>query len=197
MKNLFFLLLIAGLWSCGNSETAPVVSTTGSTAGYEITEIPGTPLQNAEKKDVNGTVTERGQFLNGQKTGTWVEYYPDKGFPKKVATYANGQFNGQYMELSSRGQIEMMANYRNNKLDGTYGLYKFGRPTETIDYKNGERHGVYKSYFNNSDKLQKEVNYLEGVQHGPFRQYNEEGEVVLEYEYKNGEVVGGGMVREN
>lgn len=178
MKNILFLLLVCFLVSCESQSTASITS--------EITE----------KTDPNGLITERSQITNGQKTGVNVEYYPEKGLPKKMATYNNGIFDGPYMEFNNRGQIEKMANYKNNQLEGNYATYKFGNIVEQSTYKNGKLHGMYRSYFNNTKKLQKEAEYKDGIQHGLFKQYNEEGQVVLEYEYNNGKVVKGGMVKE-
>ncbi len=178
MKNIFLLSFALFLISCGNGSTSAVTA-----------EI-------AEKTDPNGLITERKQITNGQNTGVLVEYYPEKGLPKKVVTLDNEVFDGPYMEFNNRGQIEKMANYKDNQLHGDYATYKFGRVIEKSTYQNGKLHGMYRSYFNNSDKLQKEAEYKNGVQHGVFKQYNEEGKVVLEYEYNNGEVVKGGMVKE-
>lgn len=178
MKNILFLSFALFLISCGSGNTSAVSA--------EITE----------KTDPNGLITERKQITNGQSTGVFVEYYPEKGLPKKVVTLDNEVFDGPYMEFNNRGQIEKMANYKDNQLHGDYATYKFGRVMEKSTYQNGKLHGTYRSYFSNSDKLQKEAEYKNGIQHGIFKQYNEEGQVVLEYEYNNGEVVKGGMVKE-
>lgn len=178
MKNILILSVALFLMSCGNGNMASVSA--------EIIET----------TDPNGLITQRKQITNGQNTGVFVEYYPEKGLPKKVVTLDNEVFDGPYMEFNNRGQIEKMANYKDNQLHGDYATYKFGRVIEKATYKNGKLDGTYRSYFNNSDKLQKEVEYVDGVQHGAFKQFNEEGQVVLEYEYNNGAVVKGGMVKE-
>ena len=51
-------------------------------------------------------------------------------------------------------------------------------------------------YFDNKDIIQQEVNYKDDAIDGIFRYYNEEGQVVLEYEYKNGEKIGGGEIKQ-
>lgn len=176
MKNFLFLFVTTFFISCGNTGTGSVSSET------------------IEKRDPNGLITERQQMVNGQQTGTFVEYFPEKGLPKKVITYNNGQLDGPVMEFNDRGQVTKMTNYKNGQLDGKSVTYKFGRITESSSYKNGKLDGTYLSYFSNTDKLQKEAEYKNGIQDGIFKQYNEEGKVVLEYVYDNGEVVKGGMV---
>ena len=43
-------------------------------------------------------------------------------------------------------------------------------------------------------RLQKEINYKMGVQDGYFRYYNESGQINMEYLYKDGEKISGGIV---
>ena len=54
--------------------------------------------------------------------------------------------------------------------------------------------GIYKEFYNNG-KLQRSINYKNGVMDGPMKYYNEEGGVTLEYSYKNGEKVGEGVMK--
>lgn len=182
--------------SCGDSSSTSNSSSPQSidTSGYTLTTIAGSNLQLAEKTNADGYVIERGQFDNGVKTGTWVVYDPKKGFPTKLTSYANGEMNGPYMEYNDRGQINMLANYHNNKKHGLFVNYKYGRPLDETHYKDGKLHGLYRAYFNNSEKVQKEVEYKIGVIDGMFKQYTEDGKLVLEYVYKDGKVVSGGMV---
>jgi len=176
MKNFLLLLTLTFFISCDNTSAGSV--------NAEITE----------KQDPNGLTTERTQFINGQETGISVAYHPEKGLPKKIQTLNNGQLDGPVVEINCRGQVEKVANYKNGELNGEQATYKFGRVVESSTYKNGKLDGTYRSYFNNSESLQKEAQYKDGIQDGFFRQYNEEGNIVLEYQYKNGEVVKGGLV---
>jgi len=165
-------------------------------SGYVIESIPGTQYQRAAKKGEEGALQEEGLFRNGLKEGTWVVYHPDGVFPAKVITYAEGMYNGPYMEFNERGQLTLRASYKNNILDGPWGKYRFGRAEAEAAYKNGKLDGRSREYDDQSGKLIKEVNYKDGKQHGMLRFFNEAGEVTLEYEYKDGEKVGGGIVEE-
>ncbi len=182
MKNVFSFLTILSLFviSCGNPGA--------NTATGE--------MQTVENRDADGNLTETGQTVGGQKNGTWTTYDVEKGLPSSIKNYNNGALDGVSIEFNNRGQIEKLTHYKNNQMHGQYGTYKFGRPVETATYSNGKMHGTYRAYFNNSDKLQKEAEYKDGVQHGSFKQFNEEGQLVLEYTYDNGEVVSGGMVQQ-
>lgn len=191
MRNFFFLsliLLVSACNSADNTNAAPIAPVE-NLEGYEIIDIPGTAFKTARKKSTDGSIEEEGQLLNGTKTGTWVTYHPTKTYPQKIITYTNGLANGPYFEFNNRGQMELKAFYRNNKLHGYWGQYSFGRPTHEANYKDGELDGAYREYKATSGKIQKEISYKDGKMHGKYYYYDEEGNVSLEYTYENGEKV--------
>jgi antitoxin component YwqK of YwqJK toxin-antitoxin module len=192
MKRLLFLLLLLGALACNNSSSSVAVKGFDST-GFTITAVPGSDLQHAIKKDGTGSVLEEGYLKGGVKTGSWVTYVAGSPFPKKIETFVNGNYTGVYMEFNERGQLELVANYLNNKLNGNWGKYRFGRPQEEASYKNGELDGTYKKYFERDGKLQTTIEYKDGVQDGYYRFYDDGGNVKLEYLYKDGEKVEGGI----
>ena len=193
MKNLLFTALLATLLvSCNNAGggSAPTVDA----SGYILEDIPGSNLQRATMEDENGNLIEAGFLENGVKVGTWTIYKAGNEFPQKIISYVNGQYTGPYLEFNDRGQLELKAGYLNNKLHGSWGKYRFGRPEQTANYVNGELDGTYKEYFTRDGKIQKEVNYKNGKEHGLMRYYNEAGEVTVEYQSEYGEKVGGGIL---
>ena len=192
MKKIFLLLVIAaGLWTCSGGGGA--VETLDAT-GYLVEDLPGLSAKSARKYDDVGNLLEEGLLINGVKTGTWVTYHPDTHFPATLISYEGGMYNGPYMEFNQRGQLQLRASYRNNLLHGPWGKYSFGRPEEEAEYKDGQLHGMYKVYYQRDGKLQSEAEYKNGKQDGLYRFYNEEGQITLEYQYKNGEKVSGGIV---
>lgn len=196
---IFILAWTVLLASCNQSSPQPgnaPQSSVDPTAlqGYESTDIEGTPAQRLVKRNAEGTIIEEGMLYNGQKVGAWIEYDPEGSFPAKLTTYAGGQYNGTYLEFNTRGHITLRATYKNNKLDGPWAAYSFGRIEKQATYKNGALDGTYLEYDKKTGNLQKEVNYKDGVQHGVYRFYDEEGNVMLEYEYRNGEKLEGGVV---
>ncbi len=208
MKNWLYLFLAAALLAACNESSStdtaaspPAAAPAGETQSqaaenYEMTAIPGADEQRAVLYDAEGNLKEEGMMLNGKKTGTWIVYHPGGEFPEKVISYAEGNYNGPYYEFNERGQIKLRASYINNKLDGPWAAYSFGRPTKKAGYKNGELEGTYMEFDMRTGKLQKEVNYKAGKQHGTYRFYDPDGNVMVEYEYENGEKVGGGVVGE-
>jgi antitoxin component YwqK of YwqJK toxin-antitoxin module len=192
----FFSLLML-FTACSETQTAPSAAAPSidlTKEGYELTTVPGSDASMAVKLDAEGKKVEEGLIKNGQKAGTWIQYHVGGEFPSKIVSYVDGKYNGPYMEFNERGQLALRATYQNNKLHGDWGKYSFGRPEILARYQNGELSGTYIEYDKKSGKIQKEISYKNGKQHGMYRFYNEKGEVTLEYEYKDGEKVGGGIL---
>lgn len=189
MRHLLFisfctLILFACQPGTNNGEAMP-----SDLADYEITDIPGSPMKKAVKKYVDGTVLEEGRLLNGLRSGTWFTYPIAGTFPEKIMTYAQGMANGPYFELNERGQIEIEAYYKNNQLHGDWAEYKFGRPIKEASYQEGQLNGVYREYKTGTGKVQKEIEYKDGKMDGRYLFYDDDGNVILDYQYKNGEKV--------
>jgi len=192
LKYLLFGCLIFSI-SCGqSSSSAP--ATAANLEGFEVTDR-GNNISIAVRKGVDGTIREQGALLNGLKNGTWTTYHTDNGRVETITSYINGKKNGIYLEFTNRGQVELRASYTDDVYDGKYAAYKFGtRPVKEVDYKMGKIDGFYREYHTSNGKLQKEIAYKDGVQHGMFRQFNDEEKLIMEYEYADGEKVSGGVV---
>lgn len=201
MRSLVILFCTLTLLACGSGESGTAgqdaSSATTSESEYTLEPIAGSDLVKALKYAEDGTISEQGYFLNNLPEGTWLFYeHTGKEFPKRIATYHRGAFQGPYLELTENGAITLQAHYENNELHGPWGSYKFSRPLKTAHYKHGLLDGVYREYTEGNGKLQKEIHYKDGKEHGIYRFYNEEGAVTLEYTYENGERVSGGIVEQ-
>ena len=206
-KHFSFLLLIGllGLTACNNGaqqETSSVRETPAQTpdapAGdydkYELTELPGTSLRKAVLRNPAGRLIEQGYLdEKGLKTGEWLAFYENSGLPYKLITYRAGVQNGLYIFFNEIGQVSLLATYADNQLDGYWVKYRFGRIEEEAEYLKGQMHGTHRQYFVREGWLQFSTEYKNGVRHGMNRTYNKEGKVTLEYEFKDGQKVSGGM----
>lgn len=164
------------------------------TEGFFTEEVPGTELTRVFREDKDGNIVEDGFLKNGVKQGPWLTYERVFIYPKSLTHYENGIVNGIYMEFTTSGQVALQAVYRNNKLNGPWSRYKGGRMEASAYYKDGELHGVYKEFMPLFGRLQQEIHYKNGKQDGPYRYYDDEGRITMEYVYKNGEKVSGGIV---
>ncbi len=191
MKHLLFFVAVLGFMSCGSSGGGGGAAT--SLDGYQTENVGGGVTRAFIK--TSDKYAEQGFLVNGVKNGVWITYYDgeEAGKIKTLASYSNGVLNGPYYEYTNRGQIENEVNYVNGLYDGVVSTYKFGRPTLSKTYKANELNGPSYDYFSDG-KLQKETNFKNGKQHGIMTWYNQEGKKTMEYTYKNGEKISGGIV---
>jgi antitoxin component YwqK of YwqJK toxin-antitoxin module len=183
----------ASLVIIGCKPSAPKAGS-GDLIGFEIIEIQGSSVKMAKRKDPSGQAVIEGFVEGEKKTGQWLEY-DNNGDVSTIAHYVNGLLEGTSFKLSHRGQIDQRTNYHLGELDGTWVQYKFGKVMETRNYKNGKLDGSVKIYDDKTFKLRQETEYKNGLQDGIFRYYDDNGNVSMEYQYKNGEKVSGGIVK--
>ena len=196
MKKIAFLFgALLAMYACGNSgSTSPIAVPPLDLSAFQVRDIPGSSLQKAERFNENGRVMEEGILHNGKRNGAWIVYNETKDIPAKVFSFVDDVYHGPYLEYNKFGQLEMMCSYSNNVLDGQFVRYSSSRKIETGYYKSGQLDGVYRKYFDKKDAMQQEITYKDGKMHGKMRYFNEAGDVVMEYEYNNGEKVSGGIV---
>lgn len=193
MKNVILAtILMVGLSAC---EQPQATSNSGlDLSKFEITTIPGTGEQRAVRMGDDGRLKEVGLLRHGKRDGAWVTYFKDKEVPQVVANFVDDKYNGVYMEFSRQGQIILLCNYENNQLEGKFARYRLGRTTEEGAYKNGKLHGNYKKYYDGKSIVQQEANYTDGELDGKTLFYNEKGDIIVEYTYKMGQKIEGGIV---
>lgn len=198
----FILLCIAvscSLWACKNDGSSPSSGTAAQASapaadldGYVITDLPGTRLQRAVKT-VNGLLFEDGTLLDGKKHGIWTEYFPQELRIKDTRSYMDGKLTGNWLKYNNLGRVEEFEQYLNDQLHGIKVRYSMGKPLEYAEYKLGKLHGNYRTYHKNGT-IQQEASFADGKQDGYLRFYDEDGKKTVEYLYKNGEKVSGGII---
>ncbi|MDX1700936.1 MAG: hypothetical protein R3250_09980 [Melioribacteraceae bacterium] len=186
MRSLIFAFLIVLAHACSNNPD-PVDS-----SSFETSSIPGSNAKLAVKKNEGGRILEHGILRNYQKDGSWIVYHDDQSI-KTISTYVNGKLNGLHVELNSRGQMEFEAYYMNDEYHGLVARYNFGRPTQQLNYKNGILDGPFTEY-SNRGKLKKRGSFKNGKQHGTLEFYDDNEQLIMQYEYKDGEKISGGII---
>ena len=188
MKNFTFICLSFLLWSCGNSLTGTKYDLTG----FNTEKLGGGGVL-ASYYGPGQSILSKGTTLQGIKNGAWMTYFPETAKIQTLNNYVNGKKNGIELELNDRGQIIAMTEFKNDELHGLSAKYRFGRPLEETNYKEGKMHGPFAIYDDNG-KIQRRGSFNNGKQDGILQYYDEQGNVTLEYVYKNGEKISGGIV---
>ncbi len=190
------LILAIFIASCEGGSNQAEAFDTGDWEGFEMSDVTGSDLQRAVKKNYLSQTEEEGFVLNGVKTGTWITYHPIDARIKTIENFVNGRVEGLSLELDKRGQVIQKAFYNDGEFDGANTTYKFGRPQETIPYHMGQVDGKVIRYYNNG-RVMEEIEFKGGMQHGFYNHYNADQKLDMQYEYKNGEKISGGMVDPN
>ncbi len=194
MKNLIFIFGLLFIFSCNTNSSSNKGKKAFSSDGYDMISLKGTNVKKAVKYDKDGNTVEEGFIKDGKKEGQWIEYNPKDGKIKSITSYIDGNLNGKYIEFDNRGYLSKSAEFLNDDLNGKYIKYKYNKIIEEANYENGKLNGVRIKYFDGNGKKQEEVEYKDDVIDGTVRYYDDKGEVQIEYVYKNGKKVSGGMV---
>lgn len=197
LKVVFFLLfsLFMGCDATEKNNGSDVNSGVAKAvlAGFSEEKLPGSDLTYVCRKFSDGGIIEEGYVQNGVKTGNWILYHSDTRHMKTMNNYLKGKLNGPQYEYNRRGNVDLRTTYQNGELSGLYIEYSNGRLKKEITYKNGKINGYIKE-FNNREKLFRFTEYQDNALHGKAITYNEEGKIIMEYLYKNGKKISGGLV---
>ncbi len=109
-----------------------------------------------------GVLVDHADFVDGERDGETLQYWPDSGILKVKAFFRKGKLEGMVEQYWPGGQIQFRHRYVNNL-----------------------RHGECLDYFENG-ALKSSVTFDKGVQTGPYRIYFEDGNLQEEGTLKNG-----------
>jgi antitoxin component YwqK of YwqJK toxin-antitoxin module len=154
-------------------------------------------------------LSNAGKYKNGFKVGTWYSYYNNgrlkekvqyKIFTEKNATNdmaimglkeTASDFHGKYEAYSQKDfQLKAKGKYRKGVKHGQWIDYYPGGVVPTIisEYREGKLDGVFKQ-LDPRGNLVYEIHYKNGLKHGPFIVYGENGNVVSLKEFRFGQEV--------
>ena len=101
-----------------------------------------------ESRYPGGELRSTVDYKDGIKHGKAKNYYKN-GKVKMAMTYSNGIKQGKAYYYYENGEIYRESNYLNGKLDGIRKIYRNGRLTAEIPYKNGNPGTGLKEYLIN------------------------------------------------
>lgn len=158
----------------------------------------------------DGLVSVKGAYKNGLKVGEWLLYYSNGRLKEKqhykIFTQKNlsegitkmgfkediSNFHGSYEAYSHLDfQIKELGKYKNGQKHGTWTNYYPGGvvPTIVAQYREGQLDGVFRQY-DRYGHLVYEINYKNGLKHGEFIAFNENGKIVSRKLFRYGEEIG-------
>lgn len=103
-------------------------------------------------------------FKNGYTEGAYVEYYPS-GDIKEKGQYVKGQKNGTWETLKSDGVIKLTEVFENGGLTKKITYYTDGKVDSERNFKNGKENGAFIQYTFEGE-LKSNKNYVNGKQVG-------------------------------
>ncbi len=123
----------------------------------------------------------RCSFENGLYHGDFVSFELD-GTIQEQCTMAHGKINGLYTAIKHG----IYGRYENGVPVGEHVFgYSYGKPLRKMNYnKNGVLDGVYIKYSFNSEQVEEEFYYQNGVRNGPYRSFKN-NQLIEEGVYKN------------
>ncbi len=79
-----------------------------------------------------------GVYKNGEKNGTFIDYYPGGVVPTVVAQYKKGRLNGLFQQFSRQGGIHHQIEYKNGEKNGSFLIFdSSGRVVVRKSFVNG------------------------------------------------------------
>ena len=172
---------------------------------YQVNKLKQSPSKKKQKQVSDeiynevGNLIYKGEMKDGKRHGQGIEYCPKR---KDVVIYegyfVDGYYEGEGVLYLVSSNLPMSANtyYTGTFKNGLFhGLNKHMtddgviKQSETT-YKNGKLEGLSTSYTGGTTTKpswkQLEVYYKNGKQHGSYKQYDVQGNVIGDYAYENG-----------
>lgn len=136
----------------------------------------------------NGNTSFEAGLKNGKYEGTYTSYYPDKSI-KERGFYKNGKRDSLMVSYYPGGQENGRGHLRNGIRDGKWTYYNFdGKLEREINYLKGDEHGKDKIYVNG--ELRNEYNMDYDYMDGDQTIYGEDKKIALVYHYNEHDLIG-------
>lgn len=193
LSHLLYVTICILAISCGGGAGSSSAGENINLSGFTELAVPGSNAKLVTKKTKGGIMLEHGLIRNGQKDGPWTIFHDNESI-KSVSSYVNGNLNGSHLEFNNRGQLEKRVEYLNNQFHGLYGEYKYGRPLKEITFDLGVQNGPFRIW-NDSGKITQMGSNKNGKLDGTVQYFDGEQNLIMKYEYKDGEQVSGGLIK--
>ena len=100
----------------------------------------------------NGNIKIDGQYINGDKSGLWTEYFREGGTMRIFYANENGK-NGSISEWYKNGGKKIHGEYSQGQKNGLWiAWYPNGVKESVITYNQGEQEGIFSYFYDNGNK---------------------------------------------
>ncbi len=145
---------------------------------------------NYEEYYSDGQVFLKGAYKNGKMDGIFKNYYAT-GELKSEKHFLEDEKNGPELHYFKNGSIRQKSNYVKNKLQGDFVTYfKNGNVSDSLKYMNGKPIGQNLQYYSNGIVSVKGDFDESGKLNGMYYNYDLDGKLFNETEYRKGEIIG-------
>lgn len=210
MKKIFRILmfvLLLFLVGCGGKKMLETRMINGEKVVFEVgSRKPYSGDYNITKYNNNGSTytQQEGEYKKGKLNGLNKWYY-ENGVIWKEAYMKNGILSGKYKEYNRAGKILVEGKYTSGRQDGIFKKYNNGNFLYEEHHTLGKSEYIKKAYYKNgnlkyesvneitingseeylkeyyeSGKLKLEITYKRGEPRGPFKEYDESGQIIRE-----------------
>ena len=199
MKKLLAAMFVA-LLMVGCGEEALNAQTSKNEPGLSIDLDDNETLEGIIAEAIDGKkLQERGKegeklaYATNQETPYtgWAKEMNDNGQIEMLAQIKDGKLDGLLTEWYENGQKKLVGSLKDGKLDGLLTEWdEDGQKREERNYKDGNANGLLTNWHKNGQKARK-GNYKDGKMDGPWVDYKEDGTVneMFTGTYKDGEKV--------
>ncbi|MDR3211554.1 MAG: toxin-antitoxin system YwqK family antitoxin [Planctomycetota bacterium] len=133
----------------------------------------------------DGQVAIEAPWENGQQQGTVMSYHLNGQRQAAIPFYA-GKKEGVETTWSESGQVLSEENYRDNRKNGQSVFYlPSGGMDMVLNYHEDQLDGL-QTWYHPDGRKAKEFNLRNGVPEGDWREWDSEGNLLVEEEYENG-----------
>ena len=100
----------------------------------------------------NGSIKIDGQYINGDKSGLWIEYFREGSKMRMFDVNENGK-NGSISEWYKNGVKKIRGEYFHGQKDGVWtAWYSNGVKESIVTYNQGKQEGIFSCFYENGNK---------------------------------------------
>ena len=188
LKSIFVAMFKRGLLFI----TFSLVNASVSSLFAQLNEIDANGLKqgNWKKTYENGAIRYEGQFKDDKPSGLF-KYFCKNGKLKATNNHLNDGISVAHHSYHENGKIKAKGVYKTQKKDSVWFYYNNAEILILEEgYKMDVLHGVQKLFYPSNGQLMEQRTFNDGLKHGEWLKYFEDGKKWLVANYENGELTG-------